>query len=132
MKRTALKRKTPMQRGSAKLKAKRVNAVSRKRKAYRASEEGQIALAYMQAVKRLPCVVCGAPPPSEAHHCINGRFGSRKTSDFDVIPLCAEDHHTGPLAIHNGSKAWAERNGPDTGYIEQTRAAVRAMEGQDG
>ena len=39
MKRTALKRNTPMQRGSSKLKAKRVNAVSRKRKAYRASEE---------------------------------------------------------------------------------------------
>jgi hypothetical protein len=129
MKRTALKRKTPLARGSAKLKRKRLNAVSAKRRAYRASEEGQRALAYMQAVKRLPCVVCAAPPPSEAHHCINGRYGSRKASDFDVIPLCAPCHRTGPLAIHNGSKAWAERNGPDTGYIEATRAAVRAMEG---
>ena len=123
-----LARKTPLARGSAKLRRKRINAVSAKRRAYRASAEGQRGLAYMQAVKMLPCVVCGAPGPNEAHHCINGRHGSRKASDFDTIPLCQSDHRTGPLAIHNGPKSWAKRNGPDTGFIPQTRAAVRRME----
>lgn len=101
--------------------------VSVKRKAHRASREGQDALAYMRDVKRLPCCICGAHGPSEAHHTINGRYSGRKTSDLNVIPLCAPCHRTGPNAIHNGSRSWMERNGPDYGYIDQTREAVKKL-----
>ena len=52
-----------------------------------ASQEGKAALEYMGKVKRLPCCACGAPGPSDAHHPIHDRFGSRKSGDFEVIPL---------------------------------------------
>ena len=79
----------------------------------------------MAEVKKLPCVICGRSGPSDAHHTFCGRYGSRRTSDFDVIPLCKDCHQDGPNAIHRNKKSWIARNGPDTDYIEQTREAVR-------
>jgi len=98
--------------------------VSKKKAAHRASKAGKDGLDYMLAVKQLPCCICGAPPPSEAHHTICSRFGSRKTSDFNTIPLCAYHHRVGPDAIHNGKESWVEKYGPDTDYIERTRKLV--------
>ena len=105
MKRSPLKQKTPLRK------------VSAKRKAYRASQEGQEALEHMQAVKQLPCAVCGSPPPSDAHHVIHDRFGTRKASDFEVIPLCKAHHQDGPEAIHNGKQSWRDKHGPDHSYL---------------
>lgn len=84
-------------------------------------------MGYMMAVKQLPCAVCGAPPPSDAHHVICGRYGSRKTSDFDVIPLCKSHHQDGPEAIHNGKASWVEKHGPDYAYIEKVRRMLDAL-----
>lgn len=116
MKRSLLKRGKPMRK------------VSAKRKAHRASAEGQKALEYMGAVKQLPCCVCGAPPPSIAHHCIHDRCGTRKASDFDTIPLCSA-HHDYPhnTAIHSGKETWRQLHGADHSYIEETRRLVAAM-----
>jgi len=43
----------------------------------------------MAKVKRLPCVVCEAPPPSDCHHIT--QFGRRLGHKF-TLPLCYEDH----------------------------------------
>ena len=75
------------------------------------------ARAYMARVKQLPCVICNAPPPSDAHHVICGRYGFARASDFDVIPLCKSCHQVGLMAIHNNKRAWIERNGPDYDYL---------------
>jgi len=112
VKRSPIKRKTALR------------VVSAKRKAHRASDEGQAALAYMRAVKGLPCCICGHPPPSDAHHPICGRYGTRKASDWDVIPLCKAHHQDGPDAIHNNKALWASRHGPDTDYIAPTKARL--------
>lgn len=114
MKRTPIKRKTPLR------------PVSKKRRAYRASDEGQAALDHMCRVKGLPCIICGAPPPSDAHHCIHDRYGTRKASDFEVIPLCKAHHQDGPEAIHNGKETWRKKHGPDHGYL----ALVRKLMGE--
>lgn len=113
-----------MKRTGFKSPRKPMRKVSKKRAAYRASDEGQAAWAYMGEVKRLPCCICGAPPPSDAHHCFHGRYGGRKSSDFDVVPLCKRHHQDGPEAIHNAKERWAAKHGPDYGYIEQTRRMV--------
>jgi hypothetical protein len=105
VKRTPLARKTALRK------------VSAKRRAYRASKEGQEALEHMGKVKMLPCIICAAPPPSDAHHCISGRYGTRKASDFEVISLCRACHLDGPNAIHRNKWAWEERNGPDHSYL---------------
>ena len=102
--------------------------VSAKRRAYRASDEGKDALEYMGKVKQLPCCICGAPGPCEAHHPIHDRFGTRKSSDFDVIPLCPIHHRIGECAIHNGKERWRERYGNDYDFVEITRKKVGEME----
>ena len=105
MKRTPLRRKTPLR------------ARSSKRAAYAASDEGKAARAHMLAVKALPCVICGAQGPNDAHHVQSGRYGTRKASDWEVIPLCRKDHTEGPQAYHRDKRAWEARHGPDHGFL---------------
>lgn len=117
------------QKGQSKPKkaSKPIRKVSEKKAAYRASAEGKSGLEYIGKVKQLPCVICEAPAPSDAHHCFHGRYGSRKVDDFSVIPLCKACHQDGPNAIHRGKQSWLMRNGPDYGYIEQTRELVKKL-----
>lgn len=98
----------PLKRGKA------LPRQSKKRKAYRQSAEGQRALEWMRRVKGLPCMCCGAPPPSEAHHC---RSGGMARDDFKTIPLCA-DCHRGPQGYHLNKREWEATYGPDHGYLE--------------
>lgn len=120
MKRTPLRRKAPL---TAKTRMKQVSDKKRQR---RASAEGQAALAYLSAVKQLPCVVCGSPGPNDAHHCQSGRFSKARSSDFDTIPLCPRHHRQeyGPGAYHYSKRAWEDTHGPDTDYIGQTQMAI--------
>ena len=115
VKRSPLKQKTPLRK------------VSAKRRAYRASEAGQEALEHMRRVKALPCVICGSTPPSDAHHCIHDRYGSRKASDFDVIPLCKAHHQDGPEAIHNGKQTWRDKHGPDHAFLPLVKRLLGDM-----
>ena len=70
---------------------------------------------HMARVAALPCVLCQSRPV-EVHHCISGRYGSRKVSDFDTIPLC-HDHHRGVNGIHADKTRWQWRYGNDTDYL---------------
>lgn len=81
--------------------------------------------AYMAKVAELPCCICGARPV-EVHHCISGRFSQAKESDLDTIPLCV-NHHRGPDGIHTSKRIWEALNGPDTGFIGPTRAAIETI-----
>ena len=77
---------------------------------------------HIERVKQLPCVICRLPGPSDAHHVISGRYGSRKASDFEVISLCKRHHQHHPEAIHENKRAWEEANGPDWGFLPVVRA----------
>lgn len=114
----------PLSRTPFTSKRKPMKAKSAKKVAYERSDEGKAARQYVGLVKQLGCAVCGAPGPSDAHHVIHDRYGSRKSSDFDVIPLCKFHHQDGPEAIHNGKESWREKHGPDHGLIEVTRKRV--------
>ena len=104
---------------------KGMRKVSAKKAAYRSSSEGKAAAEYIGLVKQLPCAVCGAAGPSDAHHPIMDRFSTARVSDFDVIPLCINHHrYPYPHAIHSGKEVWRERYGNDYDYIEQTRKLV--------
>ena len=76
---------------------------------------------HLARVKSLPCIICFAPPPSDAHHVIHGRYGTRKASDHDTIPLCKLHHQHGPHAIHNGKETWAAMFGEDHSYLPKVR-----------
>ena len=71
---------------------------------------------HMARVAQLPCVICGRRPV-HVHHCIHGRYGQRRVSDFETIPLCPEHHQIGPYAIHQDKAGWLDRGGPDHGFL---------------
>lgn len=73
--------------------------------------------AWMRRVKQLPCAVCRKPGPSDAHHVIHGRYGTRKAPDTATIPLCKAHHQDGPEAIHQGKATWAAKHGHDYSYL---------------
>lgn len=70
---------------------------------------------HMARVAQLACVICGARPV-EVHHVISGRYGQRKASDLDTIPLCY-NHHRGAEGIHTSKRAWEAAHGLDTDYL---------------
>lgn len=72
--------------------------------------------AHMHRVKQLPCVICRKPPPSAAHHVFHERYGSRKASDFETIPLCWACHQ-GPDGVHEAKETWALINGFDFEFL---------------
>lgn len=96
--------------------------------------------AYMAKVAQLPCVICeefgmSQQSPTQVHHCIHGRHGTKKRPDTETIPLC-EGHHQGlrdtsKVALHREPKEWKARYGLDTDYIEKTKSRVGAPKGED-
>ena len=70
-------------------------------------------LRHMGRVKQLPCVCCGKPGPSDAHHC---RSNGQLRDDFKTVPLC-KNHHQGPEGYHTQKETWERLYGPDTDYL---------------
>lgn len=79
---------------------------------------------HMAKVAQLPCVCCRRPGPSEVHHCISGRYGQAKASDFETIPLCAQCHRLGPMAIHRSKQEWQAEYGMDYHYLPVVSALL--------
>lgn len=74
---------------------------------------------HMSAVAELGCAVCrriGHPgTPSELHHPRSGVGMGKRSSHYDVIPLCPE-HHRGKTGVHGlGTKGFPKH----WGYTEQ-------------
>lgn len=113
-----------MKRTGFKSQRKPIKPRSAKKVAYRASSAGKAAMAHMVRVKLLPCCICKAPPPSEAHHC---RSSGLTRDDLATIPLCYECHR-GANGYHATKRTWEETNGPDHGYIAQTLKQTGAVE----
>ena len=57
--------------------------------------------AHMEAVKSVACVVCDAPPPSIAHHVVQG-------CHFATVAVC-EACHVGKGGIHGDQSMWRLR-----------------------
>ena len=107
MKRSGIQRKTEMRRQS------------HRRQFYMASEQRAEGVAHMLAVKALPCIACGAPPPSYAHHVTGDKM---PRCDFRVLPLCYACHQ-GPDGYHLSKRSWVARHGRDCDLLP----AVAAM-----
>lgn len=56
--------------------------------------------AYLGRVKSLPCSVCDAPAPSEAHHIKQGR-------QFTAVALCESCHRGALMGLHGQRRMWA-------------------------
>ena len=57
---------------------------------------------HLARVKALPCSVCDAPPPSDAHHIKQG-------AHFATVALCRDCHQGGFAGWHGQQRAWTLR-----------------------
>jgi len=57
---------------------------------------------HIARVKELPCSVCDAPGPSEAHHI-------DQDLQFTVIALCEDCHRGSVMGLHGQRRMWAIR-----------------------
>jgi len=90
---------------------------------------------HLARVGELPCVICteyGEPQlsPTQVHHCIHGRYSTRRAPDSMTIPLC-EGHHQGlfdvsKLALHQAPSKWRRLYGSDTDWIGWVEARLCA------
>lgn len=75
--------------------------------------------AHMEAVKLLPCSVCDAPAPSEAHHIEQGQH-------FTTVALC-QDCHTGSENGWHGRKTmWRIRKWNELDALNETLRRLAA------
>lgn len=56
--------------------------------------------AHLAKVKALPCSLCDAPAPSEAHHIKQGQ-------QYTAVALCTSCHTGGLMGIHGQKRMWA-------------------------
>ena len=56
--------------------------------------------AHLARVKELPCSVCDAQGPSDAHHV-------RQGSQYTAIALCKDCHQGSLMGWHGQKRAWA-------------------------
>ena len=57
---------------------------------------------HLQRVKMLPCSVCDAPGPVEAHH-------TKQGNQWTAIAVCPDCHRGPVLGWHGQRRAWAIR-----------------------
>ncbi len=55
--------------------------------------------AHLASIKEMPCGVCEAPAPSEAHHVEQGQ-------QYTAIPLCEDCHRGSHNGIHGQKRIW--------------------------
>lgn len=72
---------------------------------------------HVERVKALPCAVCGAAGPSEAHEIRQGDW-------YTSVALCADCHRGPVLGLHGQRRAWAVRKLDELGALNRTLQAL--------
>jgi hypothetical protein len=60
---------------------------------------------HLERIKGMPCAVCAAPGPSDAHHIRQGQGLSQRAPHWLAVPLCKACHQ-GPDGIHGSKNLW--------------------------
>jgi cytochrome c5 len=75
--------------------------------------------AHMARVKALPCSVCDAPGPSDAHHIEQG-------AHYLTVALCKDCHTGGIMGWHGQKRAWAVRKMTEMDALNETLRRLSA------
>lgn len=76
--------------------------------------------AHVGRVKALPCSVCDAPPPSEAHHIRQGLH-------FTVVAVCTDCHRGSFNGLHGQRRMWAVKKMDEIDALGVTVQRLGAM-----
>ena len=72
---------------------------------------------HLQMIKEMPCSVCKASPPSDAHHIKQGLH-------YLCIPLCKDCHQGSFNGIHGQARIWSVYKMDELTALNNT---IRAM-----
>ena len=72
---------------------------------------------HFERIKAMPCGVCGAAGPSEAHHIKQGQT-------FTAIPLCQDCHRGSFNGIHGQKRIWSALRLDELAVLNQTIQAI--------
>jgi hypothetical protein len=72
---------------------------------------------HLARVKELPCSVCDAPGPSEAHHV-------RQHRQYTCVALCAECHRGSLMGWHGQKRAWSIKKMDELDALNTTIARL--------
>lgn len=72
---------------------------------------------HLARVKELPCGVCNAPPPSDAHHVVQHH-------QYLCIPLCKDCHTNNFLGWHGQRRNWAIYKQTEMSVLNDTLAKL--------
>ena len=61
---------------------------------------------YVERIKNMPCALCSACAPSDAHHLREGVGMAQRNSDYLTIPLCKDCHQGSHNGIHGKRALW--------------------------
>lgn len=68
---------------------------------------------HLQRVKSLPCSVCDAPGPSEAHHIAQGQ-------QYTAVALCESCHRGALMGLHGQRRMWAIKKMDELSALNKT------------
>lgn len=68
---------------------------------------------HIERIKRMPCAVCQAPPPSDAHEIKQGQW-------FTAMPLCRDCHQGSHNGIHGCAHIWAAKRMDELAALNET------------
>jgi hypothetical protein len=89
MKRSPLKRKTPLKRGNKPMKRSPLRPMSKKRQ-NALKEYGEVRKRYLE--EHPVCEVCGMKPPAEIHHIHNRGTGGALSDTENFLAVCRYCH----------------------------------------
>ena len=68
---------------------------------------------HLAKIKEMPCGVCDASPPSDAHHIV-------QHNQYLCIPLCKDCHTNNFLGLHGQKRNWAIYKQDEMSVLNET------------
>ena len=69
--------------------------------------------AHIGRIKSMPCGVCDAPAPSDAHHIVQHQ-------QYLCIPLCKDCHQGSHNGIHGQARIWSVKKKTEMTVLNET------------
>lgn len=79
---------------------------------------------HMDKVAQLGCIICGNPEVHLHHIRYKGLGMGRRSTNFEVIPLC-QPHHQGNFSVHNRTIEFEKKFGSQKKLLERVLKRIK-------
>ena len=79
---------------------------------------------HMRSIAELGCIICDKMnfpgSPAELHHIVSNTGMGKKTTNYEVIPLCPHHHRNSDESYHQSPKDFTEKWGSQENLLQET------------